>query len=417
MVMLSQYKRIYKEAFYYENLCDSDEFLLLNMEFYPCKIVLASRPHFLKIEQDAFGERHFLHMKIEKEKHMRTITLGSTGIQTPQNAFGALPIQRDNKETAVSILRHAYEGGMVYFDTARAYTDSEEKIGEAFFTPETGYTVPRDKIFIATKTAAKTPEDFWKDLETSLHNLNCGYIDVYQFHQCEQCWVPGDGTGMYEAMQEAKDKGLIRHIGATAHKIQVAYDIVNSGYYETMQFPFSYLAAESELKLVQMCKDADMGYIAMKGLAGGLITNSDAAMAYMNQFDNVLPIWGVQRETELQEWLAFMDQTPEMTDEMAAFIEQEKKDLSGNFCRGCGYCMPCTVGIKINNCARMSQMIRRAPSDAWLSEEWQKEMFKIEDCVNCRVCTTRCPYELDTPALLRKNLEDYKNILEGKTEV
>lgn len=348
---------------------------------------------------------------------MRTITLGSTGIKTPQNAFGALPIQRDTKETAVSILRQAYEGGMVYFDTARAYTDSEEKIGEAFFTPGSGYSVPREKIFIATKTAAKNPADFWKDLATSLSRLKCGYIDVYQFHQCEQCWVPGDGTGMYEAMQEAKDKGLIRHIGATAHKIQVAYDIVKSGYYETMQFPFSYLAADSELKLVQMCKDANMGYIAMKGLAGGLITNSTAAMAYMNKFDNVLPIWGIQREKELQEWLAFMDKTPEMTDELAAFIEQEKKDLSGNFCRGCGYCMSCTVGIKINNCARMSQMIRRAPSDAWLSEEWQKEMSKIEDCVNCRVCTTRCPYELDTPALLRKNLEDYKNILAGKTSV
>lgn len=348
---------------------------------------------------------------------MQTITLGSTGIKTPQNAFGALPIQRDSVEVAVSILRHAYEGGMVYFDTARAYTDSEKKIGEAFFSPSSGYSVKRDEIYIATKTAAKTPEAFWKDLETSLRNMNCGYIDVYQFHQCEQCWVPGDGSGMYEAMQEAKAKGLIKHIGATAHKIQVAYDIVNSGYYETMQFPFSYLAADAEKKLVQMCKEANMGYIAMKGLAGGLITDSKAAMAFMTQYDNVVPIWGVQRETELKEWLAFMDSTPVMTAEIADFIEEEKKALSGNFCRGCGYCMPCTVGIKINNCARMSQMIRRAPSETWLSEEWQKEMAKIEDCVNCRLCTKRCPYELDTPALLRKNFEDYNNILSGKVTV
>lgn len=350
---------------------------------------------------------------------MKNITLGRTGITVPQNAFGALPIQRIPTKDAVEILRTAYAGGMRYFDTARAYTDSEEKLGAAFGwncdTPEDGYTrPPRDQIFIATKTAAKTPADFWKDLEASLNNLRTDYIDVYQFHQMEQCWKPGDGTGMYEAMLEAKERGLIRHIGGTAHKIGVAMEVVESGLYETMQFPFSYLAGEKEIELVDACRKNDVGFIAMKGLAGGLINNSKAAMAYMTQYDNVLPIWGIQRMSELKEWLAFMDQTPEIDDDMRAFIESEKQELSGDFCRGCGYCMPCTVGITINQCARISLMIRRAPSKGWLSQHWQDEMAKIDDCVNCGLCASRCPYELDTPNLLRKNLEDYRNVLAGK---
>lgn len=357
---------------------------------------------------------------------MKNITLGSTGITVPQNGFGALPVQRDDMETAVRILRKAYEGGMRYFDTARAYSDSEEKLGAAFGpaldadgNPAGEPFVPRDKIFIATKTAAKTPEAFWKDLRTSLRNLRTDYIDVYQFHQVGQCWQPGDGSGMYECMLEAKAQGLIRHIGCTAHKIKVAYECAESGLYETMQFPFSYLAGDLEMKLKEICRAHNVGFIAMKGLAGGLINRSDAAMAFMQQFDDVLPIWGIQRESELAEWLSYMDddKTPSMTPEIASFIEREKEELSGEFCRGCGYCMPCTVGITINQCARMSLMLRRAPSAEWLSPHWQAEMAKIDTCVNCGKCKSRCPYELDTPNLLRRNLADYRKVLAGEVKV
>ena len=340
---------------------------------------------------------------------MKTITLGQTGITTPQNAFGALPVQRVDMETAVKILRRAYEGGMTFFDTARVYTDSEEKLGAAF-------EGMHDKIYIASKTMAKTPDKFWEDLNTTLNNLRTDYLDIYQFHCVGQCYAPGDGTGMYEAMLEAKAQGKIRHIGITAHKIGVAEEIVKSGLYETLQFPFSYLATDRDIALVKSCEEAGMGFIAMKGLSGGLLTNSDACMAFMSQY-NVLPIWGVQKMSELEEWLRFFEKEPEMTDEIRAFIENDRKELLGDFCRGCGYCAPCTVGIVINQCARMSQMIRRSTSAAWLSETWQAEMKKIEDCVDCGICKTRCPYELDIPTLLRKNYEDYKGIVDGKIKI
>lgn len=341
---------------------------------------------------------------------MKDITLGSTGITVPQNAFGALPIQRVTEEEAITLLRRAYDGGMRFFDTARAYSNSEERVGKAF-------TGMRDKVFIATKTMARTPEDFWKQLNTSLELLQTDYIDIYQFHCVDQAYEPGDGMGMYECMQEAKAQGKIRHIGVTAHKLQIAFDLVETGLYETLQFPLSYISGDREKELVQACKDANMGFIAMKGLAGGLLNNSRACMAFMMQFDNVLPIWGVQREEELDEWLSYMEDTPELDDELRALIEADRAELAQDFCRGCGYCAPCPQGIKINACARMSLMVRRAPSQAWLTDAWQAEMAKIDDCIECRVCTTRCPYELDIPELLKKNLADYRSILAGDTQV
>ena len=337
---------------------------------------------------------------------MNQVTLGKTGITVPQNGFGALPVQRADMDTAVKIIRKAYEGGMRYFDTARAYTDSEEKLGNAF-----GDMNIRSEIYIATKTMAKDADKFWEDLETSINNLKVDYVDVYQLHMAAKCYKPGDETGLYDAMVEAKRQGKIRHIGITAHKIGVAEEIVESGLYETLQYPFSYLSADRDVKLVESCINAGMGFIAMKGLAGGLINRSDAAMAFMTGHENVLPIWGIQKERELDEWLSYMDNTPKMTDEITTFINKEREELSGDFCRGCGYCMPCPAGIQINNCARTSLMLRRAPSDFWLSEKWQQEMEKINDCMHCGNCTSQCPYELDTPTLLEKNYADYKKIL------
>ena len=224
-------------------------------------------------------------------------------------------------------------------------------------------------------------------------------------------------TGLYEAMLEAKAQGKIRHIGITNHRMSVAEEIIESGLYETLQFPFCYLATDREKALVQGCKEKNIGFIAMKALSGGLITNSAAAYAFEDQYDNVLPIWGVQREKELDEFLSYIACPPAMTDEIKAIIEKDQKELSGNFCRGCGYCMPCPAGIEINTCARMSLLLRRSPSANQLTERGQAMMKKIEGCLHCGACMKKCPYGLNTPKLLEENYEDYKNVLAGKTLV
>ena len=341
---------------------------------------------------------------------MDRVTLGKTGITVCRNGFGALPIQRIGKEDAAYLLKKAYENGVNFFDTARAYTDSEEKLGYATSSF-------RDKIYIATKTAAMNGEELKKDLETSLSLLKTDYIDIYQFHNPPFCPKPGDGTLLYEAMVEAKKEGKIRHIGITNHRLGVAKEAIESGLYETLQFPFSYISGEKELELLNLCRENDMGFIAMKGLAGGLLNNSRVCYAFMSQFDNVLPIWGVQRERELDEWLSYNNNPPVMDDEIKEIIEKDRKELSGDFCRGCGYCMPCPMGIKISECARMIQMIRRSPSESQLSEEAREMMANIHNCVKCGKCMDKCPYSLPIPTLLEKNLEDYEGIIEGRIEV
>ena len=335
---------------------------------------------------------------------MDTVTLGKTGITVNKNGFGALPIQRISKEDAAYLLKKAYNAGITFFDTARMYSDSEEKVGYAF-------EGMRDKIFIATKTAATTAEAFWSDLETSLKLLKTDYIDIYQYHNPSFCPKPGDGSGLYEAALEAKRLGKIRFIGITNHRLNVAKEAIESNLYDTLQFPFSYISGDAELELVNMCKEHNMGFIAMKGLSGGLLTDYKACYAFSSQYDNVLPIWGVQRERELDQWISCITDPPRMNAEIAATIEKDRAMLAGEFCRGCGYCMPCTVGIEINNLARMGLMMRRSPSEQYFTPAWQEKMFKIKECIDCGLCLSKCPYGLNTPELLRKNLEDYENIL------
>ena len=231
------------------------------------------------------------------------VTLGKTDIIVNKNGFGALPIQRISFDDAKVLLRKAYDAGVRFFDTARFYTDSEEKIGYAL-------SDVREHIYIATKTAATTAEGFWKDLETSLHNLKTDYVDIYQFHNPAVCPKPGDESGLYDAALKAREQGKIRFISITNHRLAVANEAVDSGLYATLQFPFCYLCSEKDLELVEKCKKADMGFIAMKALSGGLINNSRAAYAFQAQYDSVLPIWGVQKEHELDEFLSYIDNPP-----------------------------------------------------------------------------------------------------------
>lgn len=338
---------------------------------------------------------------------MDYVTLGRTEIKVCKNGFGALPIQRISFDAAKEILLHAYNSGINFFDTARFYTDSEEKIGYAL-------SDVRDKIYIATKTAAQNADDFWKDLNTSLNNMKTDYIDIYQFHNPSFCPKPNDGTGLYEAMLVAKAQGKIRFIGLTNHRLAVAQEAIDSGLYDTIQFPFCYLATDKDIAIVENCKKNNLGFIAMKGLSGGLITNSAAAYAFMAQYDNVLPIWGVQRMSELNEFLSYNTNPPSVTGEIKELIDNDRKMLAGEFCRGCGYCMPCPVGIEINNCARMSLLLRRSPSELQLTPAVQAKMKKIENCLHCNQCKSKCPYGLDTPKLLEENYKDYVEILNGK---
>ena len=331
---------------------------------------------------------------------MNTVRLGKTGLTVSSTGFGALPIQRVERREAVRIIRAAVDGGITFFDTANAYTDSESKLGEAL-------EGVRDRVVIATKTGARDAATARAHLENSLRQLRTGYIDIVQLHNISALPDPEDRDGAYCALLRAKQEGLVRHIGATSHNLAVAKQAAESGMFETIQFPFSYISSPEDIALAGLCRELDLGFIAMKGLAGGMLTDIPLIFAFRRQYPNVLPIWGIQRMEELQQWLELEENPPELTGEMRERMERDRRELAGEFCRACGYCLPCTAGIDIPTAARMKTLLRRSPWQQYINPEFYREMHKIDSCVNCGLCASRCPYHLDTPQLLKTMLEDY----------
>lgn len=332
---------------------------------------------------------------------MDQFRLGRTNLKVSRSGFGALPIQRINLQEAGRLLRKAYDRGINFFDTAHGYTDSEAKIGAAL-------SDVRDRIIIATKTPAGDRKTFFEHLEMSLSRLKTDYIDIFQLHNPKALPDPDDSEGLYQAMLEAKNKGMIRFIGITNHRLDLAITAAKSGLYDTVQYPLSLLSSEKDLGLIELCAKNDIGIIAMKALSGGLINNGKAAFAFLRQYQNVLPIWGVQKEAELDEFLACEQNPPVLDDAMWGIINKFRAELSGEFCRGCGYCLPCPAQIPIPTAARMALFLGRAVYQSYLTDEWREQMSLIENCIDCGHCRNHCPYELDTPNLLKRNLLAYR---------
>ena len=333
---------------------------------------------------------------------MEKIRLGRTNLMVTRSSFGALPIQRLSFEESKNILRKAYDNGINFFDTARAYSDSEEKIGYAL-------SDVRSNIIIATKSHAKDKKTLLDHIETSLSKLKTDYIDILQLHNPAILPDPNDDEGLYAGLVEAKKRGMIRFIGITNHKIKNALDAADSGLYDTIQFPLSSLSADVDLKLIEECKKRDIGVIAMKALSGGLITNAASTFAFLRQFDNIVPIWGIQKERELDEFIALEKNPPILDDAMWKIINKDRAELAGDFCRGCGYCMPCPAGIEIPTAARITLLLGRAPYEDYLTDKFKDKMELINNCIDCGNCKNHCPYTLDTPNLLKRELKNYED--------
>jgi aryl-alcohol dehydrogenase-like predicted oxidoreductase len=333
---------------------------------------------------------------------MEKITLGKSGLIVSRISFGALPIQRLDFDSSRDILLRALEGGINFFDTARGYSDSEEKIGYALSSR-------RQDIIIATKASgAEDRAGVMSCLGTSLSNLKTDYVDLLQLHNPPELPNPEDPDSLYAGLLEAREQGKTKTIGITNHSRKIAIEAARSGLYDTVQFPLSAISSDEDLELVEICRENNVGLIAMKAMCGGLLKNASLAFAGLRRYENVVPIWGIQKMEELEEFLTLEENPPVLDETLIKELEREKKELAGDFCRGCGYCLPCPADIKIPMAARMSFLLRRAPSEKWLNTEWQKEMGKIEDCIDCRACVGRCPYSLETPDLLKKMLADYR---------
>jgi aryl-alcohol dehydrogenase-like predicted oxidoreductase len=277
---------------------------------------------------------------------MKQTIFGKTGLAVSRTGFGCIPIQRISFEESTALLQCAYEHGITLYDTANVYGTSEERIGIAL-------NHVRDKIILCTKSAPLPPDKVMANIENSLRMLQTDYIDVFQVHNPPFVPRPGGEDGLYGCLEKAREQGKIRHIGITAHSKDRAYEAALSGLYDTLQYPLSYLSAEEELALIDLWREHRVGLLAMKGLCGGLLSNAKAAFAFLRQYDNVIPIWGIQKMSELQEFLSYEHEAPVLDNELRSVIEADRAELSGNFCRSCGYCLPCPANIQIPNAARI----------------------------------------------------------------
>lgn len=336
---------------------------------------------------------------------MEKMRLGRTNLLVSRTSFGALPIQRVPMEVATKLLRKAFESGINFYDTARQYTDSEIKLGCEL-------SKYRNDVILATKSMARNGDELMSDIELSLTLLKTDYIDIYQSHFCKVLPLPDDGTQVYETLLKAREQGKIRFIGVTSHDVNVAIQGARSGLYDTVQYPLSSLSVQRDLDIIPICRENDVGLIAMKAMAGGLIRNKAAAFAFLRSFENVVPIWGIQKMEQLEEWISYENNPPQLDERLLKEIEQEKAELGSSFCRGCGYCLPCPVGIPIVTAARMALFLGRMPIELYTTSEWRQNMALIDGCLHCNSCKNKCPYNLDTPALLAENNRFYKEFIQ-----
>ncbi len=328
--------------------------------------------------------------------------LGKTGLKVSRMGFGGIPIQRIDAKGTKELMHRLVEEGVNYIDTARGYTVSEEYLGYAL-------EGIRDRFILATKSMARSRDAMAADIEKSLHNLKTDYIDLYQVHNpsMEQLDAVIGQNGALEALMEAKAAGRIGHIGLTAHSAAVFERALELDWVETIMFPYNIVENQGEA-LIRRCTEKNVGFIAMKPLAGGAIEDASLALRYVCANPDVtVAIPGMADPKELEQNLAACSSESPLTEEELQRMEQVKKELGSNFCRRCNYCAPCTVGISIPNVFLFAGYLERYNLEGWARDRYQTLKAKASDCVECGDCETRCPYHLPIREMMKKCAKEF----------
>ena len=337
--------------------------------------------------------------------------LGKTGFRVTLPGLGGLCIQRRSMKKAVEVVRHAVKRGINFIDTARSYTDSEEKLGKAL-------SGINEKVFLATKTQARDREGALEDIHKSLDLLRVKKIDIYQLHavndleNLNQVNSPG---GALEALKEARDKGLIDYIGISGHNNELLVKALKTEEYDTVQFCYNYIEDDCERELIPLARSKNIGMLAMKPLAGGRLTEADVALKYILNQEGVIPIPGMEKIKELDENIDTVRGSWHLSAEDKISIERMKKELGKVFCRRCGYCLPCPEEVPIPIALRSQSFINRVDKETLCSGWVYDAYLQAKSCTECGACIEKCPYQLPIPRLIienRKLLEDYYSSIE-----
>lgn len=334
---------------------------------------------------------------------MRYFLFGKTGMKVSELGFGGIPLIRLGKDSAINVLKHAFDRGITIYDTANMYLDSEEKIGTAF-------QQMRDRVVIATKSILRDAAGVTAHIEESLKRLKTGYIDLYQLHQVarESDWkaieAPG---GALEALLKARDKGMIRHIGVTSHSLEMAIKLVWTDLFSSIQFPFNFIETAAKDELHKAAREKDMGILAMKPFAGGMINNADIAFKFLRQYPDVIPIPGFDSVEAIDEVVSLYQHENRLSPEDDRLTDRYKNELGKQFCRRCEYCLPCPNGVMITQ-AMGYRVIANRMSPAVAVSFSRLPMESILKCDDCGACLDKCPYELPIPDMLKSFYDLYE---------
>ena len=340
---------------------------------------------------------------------MQTMTLGKTGLEVSRIGFGGIPIQRPTEAEAIRVVQRCLDLGVTFLDTAAGYTTSEERIGKAI-------TGRRAQVILATKTPARDRAKALEHLEQSLKRLQVDAIDLWQFHNVstfealDQVLGPG---GALEAAHQAVQAGKVRHIGISCHSMDVALRAVPLGHFETIQFPFNFVTSEPAANLLPLARQHNLGFIAMKPLAGGMLSDARLCIKYLLQFDDVLPDPGIQQVAEIEEIAGIVAEPWELTPAEWQAIERIRANIGTRFCRRCGYCEPCPQGVRISTVMVLESFCRRMPVARMTAGGIAEAAASARDCIECGECEDKCPYHLPIRAMLIENYEFYEKALQA----
>jgi predicted aldo/keto reductase-like oxidoreductase len=341
---------------------------------------------------------------------MRTVKLGNTGLEVSRVGFGGIPIQRLTEDEAIHVVGRCLELGVTFIDTANGYTTSEERVGKAFATS----SVQRERVVIATKTAARDRATAQEHLALSLRRLSVDTIDLWQFHNVstfeayEQVLGP---DGAMETAQEALETGQVRHIGITSHSMEVALEAVPSGHFETIQFPFNFVTHEPAANLVPLAQAHNLGFIAMKPFAGGMLDDANLAIKYLLQFEGVVPDPGIESTKEIEEIASIVAGPWELTPDERQEIERFRAEVDTQFCRRCGYCEPCPQGVPISLMVNLRSFWKRLPPAQFRRGWLATGVESGRNCIECGECEEKCPYNLPIREMLTENLAFYDSVV------
>jgi predicted aldo/keto reductase-like oxidoreductase len=337
---------------------------------------------------------------------MRRVRLGKSGLEVSAVGFGGIPIQRVSEEEAVRAIRTALDLGVDFIDTAAGYSDSQRKIGAAT-------RGARDRVILATKSGQKTKEGILRDVERAREEMGADVIDLYQLHGVSkrEAWEairsPG---GAIEGLLEAKEKGLVSHVGFTSHSLDLSIELVEEPAFETIQFPFNLVTSEPERELIPKARELGLGFIVMKPLCGGLYDDAGLAFKFLNGFPDLVPIPGIERPEEIEEIVRVVESGETLEGGDRARAERIAGELGRLFCRRCGYCEPCPNEVPVQFTMIFESLIKRVPR-ANAADMAERLIAGVADCAECGECESKCPYELPIIESMKKALELARSIV------